>query len=59
MTEEKCPICLGSGKLQDPVYTYIIIKCSACDGTGIEKDWHKRIRLSASLPITNQKETGP
>lgn len=44
--EEKCPVCKGSGIIVDRVHTWKKFKCFACDGTGIEGEWHKKIRLS-------------
>ena len=29
-----CPICLGSEKLQDPLYKWVVVECHGCDGTG-------------------------
>jgi RecJ-like exonuclease len=41
--KNKCPVCKGSGKLVDNIYDWVIINCYACDGTGIEPDWHKKL----------------
>ena len=41
----KCPRCLGSGKLQDTVYTWKIVTCHICDGTGIKPDWYDKLMV--------------
>lgn len=41
-----CRVCKGSGKLQDPVHDWVIVTCYACEGTGEETEFFKKVHGS-------------